>query len=352
MPRSVRNPIPGDPRDPQGLSALLHRYLVWLETHHFAAQTVSIRRLQLSRFLLWCEDRSITQAREVTAELIERFQRHLFYYRKRDGQPLCRSSQAHWLTSLRSWFGWLKDQRLIEHHPAAEIQLPRQEKRLPRHALSAREVEAVLEQCDLATPVGLRNRALLETLYSTGLRRAEVLALELADLDRAQGTLLVRQGKGAKDRVVPIGQRALAWIDKYLCEARPRLSEDPRQRLLFVTCTGRALHPNQLSGLVRGLLQGAGISKAGACHLMRHTTATLMLQGGADIRYIQAILGHESLATTQIYTHVSIGQLCQVHARTHPARLLRVPTAPTSDAAPAPTSDPDEDPDFPWVPIA
>ena len=252
-------PIPGDLRDPQGLS-LLHRYLVWLETHHFAAQTVSIRRLQLSRFLLWCEDRSITQAREVTAELIERFQRHLFYYCKRDGQPLCRSSQAHWLTSLRSWFGWLKDQRLIEHHPAAEIQLPREEKRLPRHALSAREVEAVLEQCDLAKPVGLRNRALLETLYSTGLRRAEVLALELADLDRA-APLLVRQGKGAKDRVVPIGQRTLAWIDKYLREARPRLSEDPRQRLLFLTLNGPPCIPTSSRAWSAALLQGPGSAR-------------------------------------------------------------------------------------------
>jgi integrase/recombinase XerD len=364
MARSVCLPLPADPGDPDSLAGLLHRYLIWMETHHFAAQTVQIRRLQLSRFLLWCDDRSITQPRELTPAMIERYQRHLYYYRKRDGQPLCRSSQSHALTSLRAWLRWIKDQRVIEHNPAAEIQLPREEKRLPRHALSVSEVEAVLELPDLATPVGLRNRSLLETLYSTGLRRAEALALELADLDRERGVLLVRQGKGCKDRFVPIGQRALAWIDTYLREARPRLTDDPQQRLLFVTRTGRRMHPNQLSGLVRRLLREAGIAKAGACHLFRHATATIMLERGADIRYIQALLGHDSLATTQIYTHVSIGKLCEVHARTHPAQLVRGPEPDIDpDAASGPDRDPaaantghdlpgDDDPDFPWVPIA
>ena len=140
--------------------------------------------------------------------------------------------------SLRGWLRWIKDQRVIEHNPAVEIRLPREEKRFPRHALSVNEVEAVLELPDLATPVGLRNRSLLETLYSTGLRRAEALALELADLDRERGVLLVRQGKAYKDRFVPIGQRALAWIDAYLRNARPRLTDDPQQRLSFVTRTG------------------------------------------------------------------------------------------------------------------
>ena len=354
MARSVCLPLPADPSDPDSLAGLLHRYLIWMETHHYAAQTVKIRRLQLARFLLWCDDRSITQAQELTPAMIERYQRHLFYYRKRDGRPLCRSSQAHSLTSVRGWLRWIKDQRVIEHNPAAEIQLPRQEKRLPRHALSVREVEAVLELPDLATPVGLRNRAVLETLYSTGLRRAEALALELGDLDRERGVLLVRQGKGHKDRFVPIGQRALGWIDRYLREARPRLTDDPRQGLLFVTLTGRRMHPNQLSGLVRHLLREAGIAKAGACHLFRHAVATLMLHGGADIRYIQALLGHESLATTQVYAHVAIGKLCEVHARTHPAELVRVPEPDPDPAAPTTGHDlPDDhdDPDFPWVPI-
>ena len=128
--------IPGDASDPASLTALLYRYLVWLETHHFAQNTVNIRRLQLSRFITWCDDRSVTLARQVTPELIERFQRHLYYYRKKDGQPLSISSQSHWLTSLRSWMKWIKDQRIVELNPALEMVFPQEEKRLPRHALT------------------------------------------------------------------------------------------------------------------------------------------------------------------------------------------------------------------------
>jgi integrase/recombinase XerD len=318
-----KRPIPGDPDDPDGLHVLLWRHLIWLETHHFAERTVNVRRLQLSRFITWCLDRGVTQGHELTPELLERFQRHLFCYRKWDGQPLCISSQSHWLTALRSWMAWLKDQHILETNPALEMQLPKEEKRLPRHALSESEVEAVLAQADPTTTVGLRTRTIMEILYGTGLRRAEVLNLYLSDIDRERNVLLVRLGKGNKDRFVPIGERALAWLDKYLAEARPKLTQDPAQRFLFVTRTGMKLHPNDLSTRVRRCMKRAGIDKKGACHLFRHTAASLMLDRGADIRHLQAILGHESLSTTQIYTHVSIPKLCEVHALTHPGRYLR-----------------------------
>ena len=193
------------------------------------------------------------------------------------------------------------------------------------------EVEAVLAQADVTTLVGLQDRAIMETLYSTGLRRAEALNLHLSDLDRHRRVVLVRLGKGNKDRFAPIGERALAWIDKYLNEVRPKLLQDPVQPLLFITGKGRPIHPNGLSARVRGYMNGAGVTKRGACHLFRHSAATLMLDRGADIRHIQAILGHESLCTTQIYTHVSIGKLCEVHARTHPGRRLRRSSAGSLD---------------------
>ena len=143
--------------------------------------------------------------------------------------------------------------------------------------------------------------------------------LEWTDIDRERRTVFIRSGKGRKDRVVPIGERALVWIDRYLTRSRPELLGGRRSRTLFVTKTGRPMHPNQLSMLVRRYVERAGITKPGACHLFRHSAATLMLHGGADVRYIQAFLGHESLSTTQIYTHVSIDNLREVHARTHPA---------------------------------
>ena len=174
-----------------------------------------------------------------------------------------------------------------------------------------------MAQADISKPSGLRTRAVLEVLYSSGLRRQEVLSLHLTDLDRQRRVILVRQGKGKKDRYVPLGERALAWIDKYLAEARPLLlgDQETASPLLFVTQRGRQVHPNQLSSQVRQFMNQAGITKGGACHLFRHTAATVMLDHGADIRHIQAILGHESLSTTQIYTHVSIGKLCEVHAQ-------------------------------------
>jgi len=336
--------VPSDLSDPESLTALAERYLSWSEVHNFAANTVAIRRRHLARFIDWCHERSVTRAREVTPAMLERYQRHLFYYRKEDGQPLRISSQSHWLTALRSWFRWLARHRFLAHNPAADLELPREEKRLPRHALSRTEVEAVLAQPDIDTPVGLRSRAVMETLYSTGLRRIEVLQLYLSDIDRQRGVLLVRQGKGNKDRFVPIGARALGWIDLYLAKARPQLTDDPREPLLFLTTKGRQVHPNELSAKVRQYMDQAGITKKGSCHLFRHSTATLMLEGGAGLRYIQALLGHVSLSTTQIYTHVSIPKLCEVHRRTHPAQLTGylndVGTPPAGpDAADGPSRD-------------
>jgi len=329
-----RQPIPGDTSDPQSLATMLHRYLVWMETHHYAADTVYVRRTTLSMFIRWLAEREVHRAAEVTRAMVERYQRHLYYYRKRDGCPLSLTSQSHWLIALRRWFTWLTHERLIPLNPTTEMQLPREEHRLPRHALTAKEAEAVLGEVDITTVFGLRNRAMVETLYSTGIRRRELGRLEIADIDRERLTVLIRGGKGRKDRVVPIGERALGWIDQYLTRSRPRLLLDRSTRVLFVTKTGRPMHPNQLSALVRRYVERAGIDKPGSCHLFRHSTATLMLEGGADIRYIQAMLGHASLNTTEIYTHVSIQKLREVHAKTHPARLRRKPKGddPSADA--------------------
>jgi integrase/recombinase XerD len=183
------------------------------------------------------------------------------------------------------------------------------------------------------------------------LRRDEALRLEETDLDRERMTVLVRRGKGKKDRVVPLGRRALAWLDQYLAVARPRLARRVETPLLFVSKNGHRLHANQLSKIVRDYLRGAGVNKPGAAHLFRHTTATLMLEAGADVRYIQALLGHSKLSTTAIYANVSIVKLREVHERTHPARLFRLPDAPQAPASEHPADD-DDDEDLLWVPIA
>jgi integrase/recombinase XerD len=168
--------------------------------------------------------------------------------------------------------------------------------------------------------------------YSTGIRRLELARLKLYDVDTERGTLMVRQGKGRKDRLVPLGERACRWIDRYVAEVRPQLVREPDHGMLFVTDYGEAFEKNRLGDMVKRYMRLAGFEH-GACHAFRHAMATHMLEGGCDIRYIQAILGHSQLSTTEIYTQVSIGKLKAIHAATHPARLSRETsaTSATSD---------------------
>ena len=204
---------------------------------------------------------------------------------------------------------------------------------------------------------GVRDRSILEALYSTGMRRMEVAGLRLYDLDPGRGTVMVRLGRGKRDRVVPIGDRALAWVRKYLADVRPGLVIEPDEGVLFLSQRGRRISDDRLSRLVRRYVDAADLGKGGACHLLRHTMATLMLEGGADIRFIQAMLGHASLKTTQVYAHVSIGKLKEVHAATHPAgsgvgrrerrghrRQGATPTASPRPAGSACTTDDGDDP--------
>lgn len=217
-------------------------------------------------------------------------------------------------------------------NPAADLELPRLGEQLPKHVLSVKEVEQVLSLPDVKTALGLRDRAILETFYSTGIRRKELIVLQLYDLDRERGVVAVRQGKGRKDRVVPIGARALAWIEQYEQEARPDLIAGGNSgTTLFLNQFGAPFTPNGLTQLVRDYVLAASLGKTGACHLFRHSMASLLLENGTDIRYIQLMLGHVSLDTTQIYTRVSIKKLKEVHDKNHPAKLQRKKDLPPEE---------------------
>lgn len=217
---------------------------------------------------------------------------------------------------------WLTERGEIVANPTSSLARVRVGRRLPRRILSAAEADLVLAQPRVSRPLGLRDRAILETLYSTGLRRAELAHLDLQDLDRARGLLLVREGKFSRDRLVPIGERALAWVERYVVKARRKLVGRSGEEALFVSRRGGRLGTSALSHLASQNVHAAGIGASGACHLFRHTMATLMLENGADLRSLQEILGHASLATTQVYTHVALGTLKRVHEVTHPAAFL------------------------------
>jgi integrase/recombinase XerD len=335
MARVKRTAKMDKPLPPTQLASLLTEHIHALRVRDYSENTIRNQHMHVRYFLEWCAERGLTEPVEVTRPVLERYQRHLFHQRKRNGEPLTFRSQSARLIAIRSWFRWLTRQNHILHNPASELELPRLPHRLPRSVLTVQEVEQVLQQPDIHDPIGLRDRAILEMLYSTGMRRMEVIHLTLYDLDTERGTILIRQGKGKKDRYVPIGERAAAWVQKYIREARPKLAVDPDRGTLFLTHTGEEIGRDMLTMTVRSCVLKAKTGKTGACHLFRHTMATLMHENGADIRFIQEILGHVKLETTQIYTHVSIRALQQVHAATHPAALLG-----HSPAASRPVPDP------------
>jgi integrase/recombinase XerD len=316
--RKQRKPRPA-PTTP--LQVLLDEHLEKLALKNYTEDTLKVRRVHVEMFLKWAAERGLTEPIEITRPVLERYQRYLFHYRKKDGMPLSFGSQHSRLTPLRVWFKWMTRQNYILHNPASELELPRLGFHLPS-VLNQEEAELVLQQPNVADPIGLRDRAILETFYSTGMRRTELRQIKLPELDRSNGIVTIREGKGKKDRVIPIGERAIAWIDKYLSEVRAHLVVEPDDGTVFLTSTGEPFHPNHLSAMARSYVEQAQIGKSGACHLFRHTAATLMLEGGADIRFIQQMLGHSRLDTTQIYTHVSIRMLKQIHAATHPGAPL------------------------------
>jgi len=334
MPRKgesrPRAPV-GDVRDPDSLYHYLLRFSEWQAEKNYSPRTIGNRETALRYFIAWAADRGLTRPHEITKPILERYQRHLFLHRKKDGEPLSARTQIAFTTPIRAFFKWLAKANHILYNPASELEMPRQERRLPKHILTVAEVEAVLAVPNLKTPIGLRDRAILETFYTTGMRRLELIGLKLYDIDAERGTVMVRQGKGRKDRMIPIGVRALAWITKYRDDVRPELATGADDGTLFLTTLGSHFEPNRLTQLVREYVDAAQTGKRGACHLFRHTMATLMLENGADIRFIQAMLGHAELSTTQIYTQVSIRMLKDIHTATHPGR----PIAAGRQAAPA-----------------
>jgi len=331
-----RKPAAVKPAGPahRPVDALAHkrltRYMIdhfeWMKVTGYSLDTIRARRIAIRRFIAWCDERGLDDPREITKPMLERYQRHLFYYRNEDGSPLTLGTQLGCLAPLKTWFRWLSREHHILSNPAADLDLPRIPKRLPRSVPSLEEVEAILRDAEPTTPQGLRDRVLLETLYATGLRRMEIVGVAIYDVDLNRGVLWVRHGKGRRERVVPLGERAMAWLDKYLTEARPELLAAPDgngRDALFLTDYGEPIQPHQVADKVKRYMRFAGVDKPGSTHLLRHACATHMLEGGADIRYIQEMLGHANLETTEIYTHVSIDKLIAVHKATHPSRLER-----------------------------
>lgn len=311
------------------LRALLRDYLDHRQASGAAEATLFLAGDYLMRFVVFCETRSVFVPTEVTVEFLERYQHYVSQRRKDDGEPLSARSQGHLLMAVRLYCAWLTKKGHTLFNPALDLELPKEGRRLLRNVMTVEEVEKLLAAPDVKTASGLRDRAMMELLYSTGIRRKELASLKLERIDFEKRTVFVLEGKGKRDRVVPIGKRALLWLRRYLDEVRPWYLSGNDEGFVFLSNAGTPLTEERITQRVKECQRQAGVVKPGSAHTLRHTAATLMLENGADVRMVQEFLGHTSLNSTQRYTHVSIRKLKEVHERTHPSAKLRAPRAET-----------------------
>ena len=305
--------------DPAGLSYWADRYLKENFLKGYSPVTITNSRQRLGLFIRWCAGRKVTRITQLERKTIEDYIRYL--KRKRSGlleEKLQPNTIYNHLTPVFLLTRWLSKKSILFYNPAADLRRPIPKAR-PRQVLSDPELKRISELPDIDTPPGLRNRAIIETFYSTGLRRGELRKLELDDINPADRVITVHFGKGGKSRLVPVGEKALYWIELYRRKSRPALLGDNiTETALFLNVRGKPLSAARTQRIVYRLFQRAGIVKRGCCHLLRHTMATGMLKNGADLRVIQEILGHSDISTTQRYTHLDIEHLKIVHSRTHP----------------------------------
>jgi integrase/recombinase XerD len=312
----------GEPKNSHDFMVLGNTFFTFLQISDYSQQTIQSYKIQLKSFVEWCYQRAIFTPGEVTTVTIEIYQSYLSRRVDPESQkPFTAGHRKNRLSIISHFFSWLKKNHHLLADPTENLEPIKVPKQLPHNTFTVSEVEKIMQQPKLTTHVGLRDRAILETIYSTGLRRFEIVKLAISDINFSRCTLSVREGKGRKDRVVPIGQRALYWIQKYLDESRPLLLIDPLEQLLFINMHGVSLHYQSISNKTTAYVKAANIGKPGSSHTLRHTMATLMLENGAEIRYLQEILGHSKLSTTEIYTRVSIAKLKEIHNRTHPAKM-------------------------------
>lgn len=295
------------------------RYLEHLKIQNYAPRTIEAIEAHLRFFFEYLEKETKAEdLSELAHEDLAAYQTWLYFTPSPTTErPLSLTVQHNRLWAVQGFFRHLFKRGVLFHDPSACLEKPKVRKPLPRGILKPGDVLALLKAPHAETTLGLRDRAILETLYATGIRSAELMSLKLTDVEREAGQVRVL-GKGNKERVVPLGRIALNWLWRYLEEARPRLLQGPDSGVVFLSCRGRPLVRSALFIIVRQHALRAGLPARTGPHTLRHTCATHLLQAGADIRSIQVLLGHVSLSTTQVYTHVDITDLKKVHRAFHP----------------------------------
>jgi integrase/recombinase XerD len=293
------------------------RFISYLKKLNVAERTVREYPYQLRFFFQFLSDNGIDLISQVTKGVIQEYQTYLYYYEKK-GRKFSFATQHCKLSVVKTFFRFLVREDYLPYDPSAAIELPRRKKLLPRGILTVSEVMKVLDAPRGNTPLLLRDKAILELLYATGMRNAELRGLTILDTDLLRRQLRICHGKGKKERCVPLGECASRHLERYLKQGRPRMVTDASCILVFVSTRGRKITSAILSWIVKKYAKKAGIGKVVTPHCFRHSCATHMLRNKADLRSIQELLGHSSVQTTQIYTKVELSSLKEVHTRCHP----------------------------------
>lgn len=284
----------------------------------YGSETASAYLSRARMLLDWLSEQGV-ELTESRVEDLQRYQSALLTWRKKDGKPYALGTQHNHLTAVKSFFRFLYRNGYLLHDPARSLDYHQKESRLPRTILTEKEARRLIESARETTPRGLRDRAMLETIYASGLRVGELTKLSVSDVDVEQRIVSIVLGKGRKDRNVPLTQAAARAVERYLENGRSELIHG-KAPYLFLADKGGRLHRAVVSKIIQHYAKKARIKKRVTCHTFRHSVATHLLKGRADIRHIQKLLGHASLETTQRYTRVEISDLKRVIARAHPRR--------------------------------
>lgn len=297
----------------------LHQFAEKLELLGYSKRCIADYPAYVRLFFVYLEEReNVRRIEDIRPEHITAYHTYLQYAQLKKEGYFSSATVCARLGTVKTFFKVMYDERLISVDYTPGIILPKRRKSLPRHVPSEQEIKTLLDSIAAADPITTRDRALLELLYATGIRSEEARSIQLDQLDITEKTLFVN-GKGSKDRIVPVGGWVIPYLREYLEAARPKLV-NPREPLplLFLSKNGRMITSCNLNDLIRKYCKRAGIEKRITPHSFRHACATHLLKGGADIRYVQELLGHADLSSTQIYTRIDITFLKQAHSKYHP----------------------------------
>ena len=303
----------------KSIEILIEEFTASLKRKGMAPGTIEGYLYETRQFLRWLEVNGVSGLDEITRETIRKYQDLLYHGKNRRGGPFSVSTQICKIHAVKAFLQTMSEESRILFNPAEDIQLPRQEQRLPRNILNEKEYTRLIRAVKGNSPELLRDRLIFELMYLTGIRIAELAGIKLDDIDYEHSALRIDKGKGGKTRFIPLMPKTIRKIRRYAEEARPKLLRGKQSDKLLINNSAKAIQRRMtVNKYLRGYLKKAGIRKKITAHCFRHTFATALLKNGAPLRHIQRLLGHDSIKTTLIYTHLSIEDLKKSHHKFHP----------------------------------